>query len=71
MRSDIRWIRNRVSSLVDNLADQRNAAAAAGINVSPAATAHGLPHNSVFVDTLACLMGYCLDCLYVFDRAAG
>jgi len=31
MRSDIRWIRNRVSSLVDNLTDQRDAA----VNTSP------------------------------------
>jgi len=36
MRSDIRWIRNRVSSLVDNLSDQRDAA----INTSPP---QGLP----------------------------
>ena len=33
MQSDIRWIRNRVSSLVDNLTDQRDAA----VNTSPAA----------------------------------
>jgi len=31
MQSDIRWIRNRVSSLVDNLNDQRDAA----VNTSP------------------------------------
>jgi len=35
MRSDIRWIRNRVSSLVDNLTDRRDAA----VNTSPAAAA--------------------------------
>jgi len=35
MRSDIRWIRNRVSSLVDNLTDGHDA----GVNTSPAAAA--------------------------------
>ena len=38
MRSDIRWIRNRVSSLVDNLTDQHHDA----VNTSPAAAAQGL-----------------------------
>ena len=37
MRSDIRWIRNHVLSLVDNLTDQRETvAAAAAVNTSPA-----------------------------------
>ena len=35
MRSDIRWIRNRVSSLIDNLTDHHDTAAA--LNTSPAA----------------------------------
>jgi len=56
MRSDIRWIRNHVSSLVDNLTDQHDAA----VNTSPSAAAaaaatQGLsqpgPHHAAFYNT--------------------
>jgi len=41
MRSDIRWIRNRVSSLVDNLTDRRDAA----VNTTPPTT-HSASYTS-------------------------